>query len=782
MNYGIQLWSCSEPYPILHADWNTFSQRGHKGFCLIKAEIQNGITYEQFTSGLDPICERLHIDSDLVLETQKIGSQLTEADDHSPLHASSIQRSNDAMDIAGAIHLVNPSGPPLSSPVVLSAPPSIQIKRKLMEVADVLCNTSGEITQIPATPDSHLSTTTATDGGGEATARKTLATCYPQERDHFSIPTACKGFVVQGPDEPIGFDIAAAGLVPSVSSAPVAPSPRNEGDHRSRQDDSADRHDEIDILRADANPSAVVGAIVMTEKENLTQVSESISGVTVDIPPNDPAVDCIVAKNEGRLGDVNGTAATDVGMAEFSSTFLAQRRLIPESNARPPSIPLDRLSTSESAAERKLNPHASRMDATSDQETMDVHPMTTTTSPNSILSGRSSIQPAKWRLEDDGRRVGVSTDMGMFTVRSPSISSPFGKSLVDRPRNNSWEARVRAAMERTLQRNKPTRALTRRGLEIAREDSLHLPYIWAAAYGDLGAGADSNTSGKELSDCQVDNKILPLERPVAEQSKGSMLDRCPTDLESMDVDADPTCVQYSGDPLHTNIVPQSRESFISLKGDSPKGCSQTPVASHLMVNHTPVVKKLVSTLRNTLGGFTDALETLEQEDARVTALLSSQLPISFSSVSTSHARSDTSFVSGLLDEIQTLKKRIQNDAERIVEQDIYIQRLQNEMNGLRRQELRLDTQSLKVEPSLSSLQHLWDDLPSASPHPLSHLLPQSLPILRHDSSEPLGSEHRRSPPSRTPSPGANTMYDGGSPLPIKSKRKHHMLFSDHQQN
>jgi hypothetical protein len=638
-----------------------------------------------------------------------------------------------------------------------------------MEEADVLRSTSCKTPQTFATPVSRPSAITDTEGV-EAATRKTLAPNYPQERDHFSTPAASPGFVGQGHGsgevplivQPIDFDIAATGPVSSIPSTPAALPPIDEGDHTSLQDDSAEHRNEIDILRAEVNPRAAEDSIIMTETENDTQMiqsSELVSGVAVDIPPSDPAVDCIVAKDEGR------PAATDVGMAEYS----------PRSDAPPPSIHLNRLSTNASVAERKrkLNDRGSRADATSDQKTMDIHPMTTITAPNSILSCRSpASQPAMGKLEDDGRRVGIPTDPGVFTVRprnhifSPSISSTFGKSRTDRPRNNSWEARVKAAMERTLQRKKTTRTLMHGGLGT-REDFLHVSHRLVTADGDLEADVDSIPSRKELSDFQVDTKPLPLERPVAEESKGSILDRSPNNLEIMDADTNSTCGQYSGVPSHTNI---------NLKDGFLTGYRQTCMASHSNVNHTPVMKKLASTLRNTLGGLTDALETLEQEDIRVSALLSSQLPLPFSSVSTSHwhVPSDASFVSGLLKEIQTHKERICDDTERILEQDMYIERLQNEINSLRRQVLHLNTQKLEAEPSLSSSsspQHLWDYLPNTFPHPLSHLLPQTLPILT-DSGEPSGSEHRHSPPSRTPSPSAGEMYDGGSPLPIKSKRKH----------
>ena len=258
----------------------------------------------------------------------------------------------------------------------------------------------------------------------------------------------------------------------------------------------------------------------------------------------------------------------------------------------------------------------------------------------------------------------------------------------------------------------------------------------------------------------------------------------------MDVDHDINHIQSVESGAHLpNLTPDPRDAATA----STVGYSGFTAPNYQIVNYGPVLKQLVSTLQDTLNGLTNVLEAIGREVSSVPAS------------STSAALRAASDVS-LLNEIQSLKNRIQHDTEHRLRRDMQIQRLQREIARLRSLVPHQEDYNTNTGPSSTSsdscTQDLLSDPPTLSPHPLSHLLAQGFADLSDSSrlpspshsrvdttprrsstspKNPLSSKHDCSSPSRTPSPSAESTYDDGTPLPIKSKRKH-QLFTDHQPN
>jgi len=219
------------------------------------------------------------------------------------------------------------------------------------------------------------------------------------------------------------------------------------------------------------------------------------------------------------------------------------------------------------------------------------------------------------------------------------------------------------------------------------------------------------------------------------------------------------------------------------------------------------VKNVALIFRSTLIDVTDILEAMGQDNESVTArsLSQSTPPLTLAPMPDSHP--DTSIVGELLDEIKALKRDLQENAERKFEREMELHRLQAEMDDLRSEVLRLDsqTQMTNSDIDMTTLQspstssgissspaggHIEGADYTPSSHPLEHLLAldfelpttnlgaSSPPVLTKPSPIPepynLPSNHR--PHTRTTSPCPSPIPNGNIPLPIKSQRKQHMFF------
>jgi len=191
------------------------------------------------------------------------------------------------------------------------------------------------------------------------------------------------------------------------------------------------------------------------------------------------------------------------------------------------------------------------------------------------------------------------------------------------------------------------------------------------------------------------------------------------------------------------------------------------------MGHDPVVTKIVSVFRDTLEGLTDILTTVGsgREDSVCSPALTSSIsrkrgsmpvppppppgptrsmtPVASTSTMPPPPQppsTEAQLIGELLVEIKSLQRTMQEDARRRTARDLEMQRMQTDMDDLRRQVLRIDrerhmssgsgiTEQQQHAPSptspltpstFSSLPHASSSalLPAqmSSPHPLSHLL------------------------------------------------------------
>lgn len=160
---------------VLKKDWNRFALKGHKGFRITKDEIQTGISFEEFINGLCFI-EECIVAEPMVTKRRDASNdvrRLKAPNGRVPMVEEPIQAIEEPMDVAQFLKVVDDTALPIAedfdlgrlglrspllpfssrdSPPMLSASPSLQIKREAMEEAQVLfehLHASNDLVEVP---------------------------------------------------------------------------------------------------------------------------------------------------------------------------------------------------------------------------------------------------------------------------------------------------------------------------------------------------------------------------------------------------------------------------------------------------------------------------------------------------------------------------------------------------------------------------------------------------------------------------------------------------------
>ncbi|KAF9457290.1 hypothetical protein BDZ94DRAFT_254155 [Collybia nuda] len=274
-----------------------------------------------------------------------------------------------------------------------------------------------------------------------------------------------------------------------------------------------------------------------------------------------------------------------------------------------------------------------------------------------------------------------------------------------------------------------------------------------------------------------------------------------TDAESMSISQAPRARSRRPRSIeHAFVKPNLRNvSLSSVSTYHHRSVSEDSMQSDH--DNGPVMRQVVSMFRETLSGVLESLErgTMISPSAHPQQFMSTASASASASISSAP---DSSIVGELLDEIRSLKHQIREDADRRSEQNLEVQRLQSQVDDLRRHVRMIDSQSrmsIDVEdenrvpesPATSSYstfspqvrRRLAEPESSSviSSHPLAHLLAMDLDDPLSNGSRAETTSANGSPwstpdistPIPCPKPPAphNT-----APLPIKSQRKHRMMF------
>lgn len=264
----------------------------------------------------------------------------------------------------------------------------------------------------------------------------------------------------------------------------------------------------------------------------------------------------------------------------------------------------------------------------------------------------------------------------------------------------------------------------------------------------------------------------------------------------------PSHVQVPTPAVYPTTTPRSSNPVVSPVISSPTDFAASEYCE-LSLDNSFVSRTLELMFRNTLVGVAGILQTMGRQGKSET--LSHLLP-ALGRVSTSDVQSDSSRMSELLDEIKGLKRQVEENMEWRFKRELEAKGLHLEMENLRRKIACLeetqnafagadtrnqsptDTSGVSTSTTCS---HVWDNHLPNSRNPLSHLLALNFePEPSNSELSPLpfpDAEHASSSANiditaRTPSPSPNPLPQSTNPLPIKSQRKHHLLFPGHQQN
>lgn len=274
-----------------------------------------------------------------------------------------------------------------------------------------------------------------------------------------------------------------------------------------------------------------------------------------------------------------------------------------------------------------------------------------------------------------------------------------------------------------------------------------------------------------------------------------------TEFEITHEDSMPTDVQASTHAVRSGMTAQLHHPIVT-----PVFASLTDFATseycELSWDHSSVPKTLESMFRNTLLGIVGVLETMGRHGTLAAPNLNHALP-AFSRLSTSDAQPDSSHMNELQDEIEELKRQMRETTEWKLEKELEAKRLYSEIEHLRRKIVCLETQATCTDvekpvqrpvdscgaltPTASN--HICGNQPFPSGNPLSHLLtldfePDLEPnnIQPSTPSSPQSAELSSSidPQIAASPPLPNSVPQCINLLPIKSQRKRHLLFPDHQ--
>jgi hypothetical protein len=795
--------------------------KGHKGFNLTREEINKGITFDEFTHGLSFIRGRLNWDANPESGESRQVSQAVESYLEKPEGTSKRPRSSLDSDDArfwdsAVAHSTSP--PPHDDAIVRSdarlSPAAVAVKLEQM-VDDpnffTFGSSTNEIIIIPSTPDYYPSPVTDTE---EAAADRTAA-AKPMD-----IEPACTH--MNNPDDL---------YVPSVSTKAIDPTPAVE-DIIAQTLGEDTPNNEPYVLEPPPEPTVngvSLADVVVPEEDLIVPIEGGSEAVDLspDVEMGSVEETSTTAKDKNRNNAMNQDSCPPSPVKD-SPAFPAEEITVPHQPLFPPSV-----------FEILTPPGGFIMKG---------------------LTGRtSSMEP---RQSESSPLADVEMEAGSSHASRPEASSEssqpssrHSKESSEQPSSpdkklSAWDARVHAALQRAQKLSKPPRTLGDKEAEGADEPahrgpssdvelsvigvSLQRPAVQLPGPENVPRAQSSTPSGSSTAvpassvtgvSVSPDSSMeTPMEtrseiaagkaRQVEQESteehheerqtpaKRAREPSSPVDIEMTDVE--PMSISHA--PRLPSRRPEpSRHAFVTPNMSSSSVSTYrrvSRVGEDLGLSHhsSPVVRKVVSMFRETLEGLTDILDSVEREPMmgpsvysrhEVWASASSSLP-------------DSSLVGELLGEIKSLKRQMQENAERRSERDFEVLHLQSEVDDLRRHIVRIDSRSRMstdvdepialASPSASSSTFSSpihrrfpepepepEPAPTYSSHPLAHLLAMDLEDPPPESSRAASTSANASswstPDISTPAPfpRPSSPHDD-VPLPIKSQRKHRMMF------
>lgn len=799
-----------------------FVQKGHKGFSLTRDEINNGITFEELTHGLSFIRGRLNWEANPKSGGSRNPSQATETTLEKREATKHPHPSPDSDNTRLQDSSVEPSISPVpheaaatSIKVDALSPAVITVKLEQMVDDPSFFRPSSsddhEVIQIPSTPDYYPSP--VTDTGKQKTDDPTTTaksidfepTCTRTNNPNDLYVSNVSRKVVE--PMPIVEDL--------ISSTWSEPTPRSESPMVS--------FDWLPPLPALDNVSS---ADVVIPGGGATAGVDN--GVSVEIPAVGPSPDV-------EMGSLEETPPPqeekqDNAMDQDPSPSPRHDNPMPPPKEGPaPHHPLFPPRIFEI-----LTPPGGFIMNGLTGRTVSVEPQQN--EPTPLPDGEThpaTFQSSRSQARSENSQPPSQPPSRPFKEPSEQPSTPDKKL-------NAWDARVYAALQRAQKLTKPSRQQSgdkgaegideparrrpsmeaeprainlslQRPVELSRREgtpraqsptpSGSSNVVPASSFtvvspgGSMGArsavaiGKSRQLEAEPLVEReQVQEQIRERQGSVEQVQEPAS----PMGMDLDRVDVEPTSISHAPRARsrsressgHAFVDPNMSLSSVSTyRRDSLSG-------EDLGLSHqsSPVVRQVVSMFRETLEGLSGILDSVERGTTISPTVYSRHfMSASASASASSSSMLDSSLVGELLDEIRGLKRQMQEHADRRSDRDLEVLQLQSQVDDLRRH-VRMDSQSRmsvdiedepKARESLSSLYSSSsspirrrllepDPSPAPSPHPLAHLL--SLDLEDPNSSWSTPDISTPTPCSKPSSPHDDV------PLPIKSQRKHRMMF------
>lgn len=792
-----------------------FVQKGHKGFSLTRDEINIGITFDEFTHGLSFIRGRLNWETNPKSGGSRNPSQVTETTLEKPtkhLHPSPdsdntrLQDSSVEPSISPAPH----EAATTSIKVDALSPAVITVKLEQMVDDPSFFRPSSsddhEIIQIPSTPDYYP--TPVTDTGKQETDDP-MTTAKSMD-----VEPACTR--TNNPNDL---------YVSNVSTKAVEPTPIIEDLISLTWSEQTSRSESLMFSFDPRSPPPVLDNVssadtVIPEGDATTGVD---NGVGVENPTVNPSPDVEMGSVEEAPPpqDEKQDKATDQDSSPSprhdDPMPPPKEGPVPHHPLFPPRIfeiltpPGGFIMNGLTGRTISVEPHQSEPTPLPNRET---HPATFQ-SPRSQTRSENSQPPSR-----------------PFKEPSEPPSTPDKKL-------NAWDARVYAALQRAQKLTKPSRQPSRdkeaegidepvhrrpsmelepRAISVSPQRPVGLPRReatpraesptpsgsstvapassftavssegWTGARSEVAIGKSRQLEAEPFVErAQVQEQIRERDGSVEQVQEPAS----PMGMDLDRVDAEPTSISHAPSTRsrrressgHAFVDPNMSLSSVSTyRRDSLS-------AEDLGLSHqsSPVVRQVVSMFRETLEGLSGILDSVERgTKISPTGYSRHIMSASASASASSSSMLDSSLVGELLDEIRGLKLQMQEHADRRSDRDLEVLQLQSQVDDLRRH-IRTDSQSrmsVDVEDEPKAREYLStpysssspirrrllepDPSPAPSPHPLAHLLSLDL-------EDPNSSWSNPDIPTPAPCSKPSSPHDD-VPLPIKSQRKHRMMF------